>query len=366
MASPIAECSLQTAPESEIEKYPSNSLTQYLDTSQNIHQQCVDVNSLNQRSSAKYTSQSKLVKTNADFAPRLKPKHRKMAPSSTSLHMVTKLSPYVFTYEPSETYIASGAASSPKLIFLAAWMDAQDVHIAKYITHYQSIYPNATILLLKFVMKEAMLAPVASSAVQPAVWYLRSMISAGDLSATPDHPEILAHLFSNGGATSMQNVYISYQRIFGQPFPLHCTVFDSCPGLHAFSTSYNALIAGFPRGLVRFFVAPFVILMMLTSWIWHIPLGFLGGEDFLSKNARVLNDPKLVKQTNRTYIYGKADNMVDWHHVEKHANRATSKGFDVRKESFDNSPHVAHMRTDSERYWSIVEGTWEKATNPAQ
>ncbi|KAI1353216.1 hypothetical protein F5Y01DRAFT_277285 [Xylaria sp. FL0043] len=286
-----------------------------------------------------------------------------MASNSTSLHMMTKLSPYVFTYEPTETRPASAAAASPKLILLAAWMDARDVHIAKYIAHYQSTYPYATILLLKFVMREAMFAPVASSAVQPAVWYVRSMINAGDLSADPEQPEILAHVFSNGGCTSMQNVYVNYKRMFGQLFPLHCTVFDSCPGLHAFSKSYNALIAGFPPGLLRFLAAPFIILMILTAWIWHIPLGFIAGEDFLLKNARILNDPSLVKQTNRTYIYGKADTMVDWRHIEKHASRAMSNGFDVRKEDFENSPHVAHMRTDSQRYWLIVDQTWEKATH---
>ncbi|KAI1753108.1 hypothetical protein F4782DRAFT_97957 [Xylaria castorea] len=284
-----------------------------------------------------------------------------MAPSSTSLHIMTKLSAHVFTYEPSETRVSSAKVSDPKLIVLAAWMDARDVHIAKYIAHHQSMYPDAAILLLKFVLKEAMLAPAAISAVQPAVWYLRSLINAGDLSATPDHPEILAHVFSNGGATSMQNLYVSYNKLFGQPFPFHCTIFDSCPGLHALSTSYNAMIAGFPRGLLRLIVTPFIVLMIITSWIWHIPFGFIAGEDFLSKNARVLNDRDLVKQTNRTYIYGKADNMVDWHHIEKHAKKAMSKGFDVRKEAFENSPHVAHMRTDSERYWRIVEETWNQA-----
>ncbi|KAI0485830.1 hypothetical protein F4859DRAFT_472540 [Xylaria cf. heliscus] len=284
-----------------------------------------------------------------------------MASSSTSLHMMTKLSAHVFTYEPSETRPSSAKASDPKLIVLAAWMDAQDVHVAKYIAHYQSMYPNTAILLVKFVMKEAMLAPVANSAVQPAVWYLRSLINAGDLSATPDHPEILVHVFSNGGATSMQNLYVSYNRLFGRPFPLHCAVFDSCPGLHAFSTSYNALIAGFPRGVLRLLAAPFIILMIITAWLWHIPFGFVTGEDFLTKNARVLNDRDLVKQSNRTYIYGKADTMVDWHHIEKHAKKAISKGLDVRKEAFENSPHVAHMRTDGERYWHIVEETWNKA-----
>ncbi|KAI1745228.1 hypothetical protein F4680DRAFT_96933 [Xylaria scruposa] len=284
-----------------------------------------------------------------------------MAPSSTSLHIMTKLSAHVFTYEPSETRPSSAAPSDPKLIILAAWMDARDVHITKYIAHHQSMYPNAAVLLVKFVMKEAMLAPVAAGAVQPAVWYLRSLINAGDLSATPDRPEILVHVFSNGGATSMQNLYVSYNNLFGQPLPLHCTIFDSCPGLHAFSTSYNAMIAGFPRGLLRLIVAPFIVLMLITSWIWHIPFGFIAGEDFLSKNARVLNDRNLVKQTNRTYIYGKADTMVDWHHIEKHAKKAISRGFNVRKEAFENSPHVAHMRTDSERYRHIVEETWNQA-----
>jgi hypothetical protein len=276
--------------------------------------------------------------------------------------MMTKHSSYIFTYEPSETRPASSnTASDPKLIVFAAWMDAQDVHIAKYITHYQSIYPYSTILLVKFVMKEAMLSPVANSAVQPAVWYLRSLMNAGDLAATPTHPEILLHVFSNGGATSMRNIFVSYERIFRQPFPLHTIVFDSCPGLYSFFSAYNALMAGFPQGLLRFIVAPFIILMMITSWIWQSPLNFISGEDFLTKNARVLNDRNLVKQTNRTYIYGKADTMVDWRHIEKHAQAAVSAGYGVRKESFENSPHVSHMRTDRQRYWLIVEDTWKKA-----
>ncbi|RYC65254.1 hypothetical protein CHU98_g941 [Xylaria longipes] len=125
-------------------------------------------------------------------------------------------------------------------------------------------------------------------------------------------------------------------------------------------------MAGFPRGLLRFIVAPFIILMIITSWIWHIPLRFIAGEDFLSKNARVLNDRDLVKQSNRTYIYGKADTMVDWHHIRMHAKKAFGKGFDVRTEAFENSPHVAHMRTDSKRYWRIVEETWNKAIATTQ
>ncbi|KAI1435576.1 hypothetical protein GGR50DRAFT_308352 [Xylaria sp. CBS 124048] len=287
-----------------------------------------------------------------------------MAPSSASLHMMTKLSPYVFTYEPSETRPAPTVEiSDPKLIILAAWMDAKDAHIAKYIAHYQSIYPDAIILLIKFVLVEAMLAPVASSAVQHAVWYFHSLIRADILSANPERPEVLAHIFSNGGTTSMRNVYVAYKRLFGRPFPLHSAIFDSCPGHHGFSNSYNAIMAGFPPGILHVLIAPFIMLMIFVSWLWHTLFSFIAGEDFLTKNARIINDRRQVRQTNRTYIYSKADNMVGWRDIEQHAKSAVSKGFDVRQEMFENSPHVFHMRTDSKRYWLIVQETWKKAVS---
>jgi hypothetical protein len=296
----------------------------------------------------------------------------KIMAASTSLHMMKELSPYVFTYEPSEEDPSPSNPAHPKLIVFAGWMDARDVHLAKYISHYQNTYPNASILLIKFFMREAVITSKAASAVQPALWYVQSLIEAGTLSATPSKPEILVHLFSNGGSTTMQAMYTGYKRMSSSssssssgelPFPLHAAVYDSCPGLHAFSSSYNALIASFPNGLARSLFSPFIVLMILATWIWYTPFGFIAGEDFLTKNARVLNDPKLVKQTNRTYIYGKADIMVDWRHVETHARKAMAKGFSVRVEPFDSSPHVAHMKTDRQRYWSIVDETWKNAIN---
>ncbi|KAI0156442.1 hypothetical protein GGR57DRAFT_82239 [Xylariaceae sp. FL1272] len=280
--------------------------------------------------------------------------------SSTSLHMMTKLSPFVFAYEPSGTP-APSESSAPKLILFAAWMDAQDVHINKYITHYQTIYPSATILLVKFSVHEAIFAPVAVERVQPAIVYLRSlMTTAGGLSAAPERPEILVHAFSNGGCTSMRHIYVGFKKPYGRPFPLHTMILDSCPGQHKLATSYNALIASFPKGISRIVTAPFVIFLILCLWLWYIPFNFIAGEDFLAKNSRALNDRNLLQQTNRCYIYGEADTMVDWRHVDNHANAAITKGFLVRKERFDKSPHVSHMRADRERYWQIVIDTWEK------
>lgn len=80
---------------------------------------------------------------------------------------------------------------APKLIFIAAWMDARDVHISKYIAQYREFYPAAIIVLVRFVFKESLLESVANTAVKPAFSYLRFKMESGVLSASPARPEIL-------------------------------------------------------------------------------------------------------------------------------------------------------------------------------
>ena len=66
-------------------------------------------------------------------------------------------------------------------------------------------------------------------------------------------------------------------------------------------------------------------------------------------------------ELKRGYIYSEADQMVDWRVVEEHARDAEAKGFVVRREKFEESGHVAHMRVGGGvRYWGIVEGMWEE------
>ncbi|KAI1635640.1 hypothetical protein F4809DRAFT_612880 [Biscogniauxia mediterranea] len=293
------------------------------------------------------------------------------SPSSSSLsksssdppelpYTVTKLSSHVAIFEPRRAHVQPQAASAPNLILVASWMGARDVHIIKYITQYSVIYPSSPILLVKFDMT-GLFASVANKTVQPAVWYLRSLIDSEVLSAEPTRPEILVHIFSNGGCTTMQTIYHMFRRDAGQAFPLHAAVYDSCPGLYVFRTTYSAFLMGFPPGVLRMIGAPLIVVVLIFLSIWHSwPLKILTGDDILSKNSTVHNDPSLVKQTNRSYIYGTADAMVDCRHVEAHFKAAMQKGFDVRGELFDQSPHVAHMRHDGDRYWKIVTDTWEK------
>lgn len=270
-------------------------------------------------------------------------------------------SPYVYVDEPAPTIQQQHPMrhdQAPKLIFIAAWMDARDVHISKYIAQYREFYPAAIIVLVRFVFKESLLESVANTAVKPAFSYLRFKMESGVLSASPARPEILVHTFSNGGSTTTRTLFQLFRSQTGRAFPLHVAIYDSCPGLYSFSSLYSVFMLSFPKS-IRLVALPFVVMFVVSLWVWHNPLHMISGEDLLSKNARIHNDPDFAKQTMRSYIYGDTDVMVEWKHVEKHAVDAAAKGFVVRRELFERSAHVSHIRTDGGRYWRIVTETWE-------
>lgn len=75
---------------------------------------------------------------------------------------------------------------------------------------------------------------------------------------------------------------------------------------------------------------------------------------------KLINDTSLVQAANpkgvptRCYIYSDADELVDWHDVEKHASDSEVSGWAVHRELFQGTPHVGHMRAEPDRYWGIV------------
>lgn len=233
------------------------------------------------------------------------------------------------------------------------------MHIAKYVTRYQSLYPASRILLVKFVVKQILSESQGSQAVQPAVAYLRAQIDANYLAASPERPQILLHIFSNGGLASSKHLLQSYRQKTGQAFPLHCAVYDSCPGLWTYRGGYNAVMAGIPKGIRRWILAPF---LHILNFYFMLVVKVLRRPYNLLINANFHNNKEEVHQSNRAYIYGQKDNMVDWRHVECHARQAKDKGYNVRTELFPDSPHVAHLRTDETRYMRIVAETWDAAT----
>lgn len=275
-------------------------------------------------------------------------------PSRAPLDSMQRLSPIVSLHRPE----GAPDPSAPKLIALFTWMGAQEPHVAKYITGYQSLYPSSSILVIRCPMENVVLRDKPRRDVGPAVSALRSILPEGS-EGPGEVPEMILHLFSNGGCVMFQHFMNVLRDAAGEGkesgrLPRHVCVMDSCPGSFDWMRAHKALSAGFPA-----WVSPFVHLIVLFHLVTSLvsePVGVKGGRWGL-----VLNEAGVLSvQERRVYLYADGDEMVDPRHVEKHAEEA-KEGLDgaVKTLNFGASRHVAHARTDPERYWGAVKGVWE-------
>ncbi|KAG9233205.1 hypothetical protein BJ875DRAFT_464746 [Amylocarpus encephaloides] len=251
-------------------------------------------------------------------------------------------------------------------------MDARDVHIAKYIARYQALYPSASILLVKSFFRYYFIPESARREVDPAVSVVRNFISRPN----NDKPKVLIHLFSNGGSCMLYHLYDVYaeaaqvssrlhvqkeKKESGFPddhlLPPHVTIFDSAPGRWAYTGSTQAVLVGLPAGLIRNLAFPLVHLFGL--W-WVIKYLLLKRPQETHIWGLAHNDPAKARETCRAYVYSEADEFVNYHDVDEHADHAERNGYVVmRREKFVDSQHVTHARFDPDRYWSLVEDAWE-------
>ncbi|KAI1773169.1 hypothetical protein F4818DRAFT_423439 [Hypoxylon cercidicola] len=270
------------------------------------------------------------------------------------LSFMEVLDPLVSLYRPSE---ASNSGSSrdadqePRLIIIASWTDAKDVHIAKYIVKYQALYPATQILLLKSIM----INTVRPSLIGPSMKHAASVVrTAFQTPMSSSSPHLLIHMFSNGGSSSIANLYEQYAAMAGpdddKRLPPHVTVFDSCPGVY----SIPRAVAFFNIGLSSFqqLIAAPILYAWAAVWSACIALGLL--PDSLGDWGKAHNDTGNTAEVRRVYIYSPSDALVDYKTIEAHAAEAKSKGFSVALERYEGSAHVAHLRKDESRYWEIV------------
>lgn len=273
---------------------------------------------------------------------------------SGPLPQMKPLSPNTFLYEPPS---AAPDPNSPKLVALFSWMSAQDVHIAKYTSRYMALYPTARILLVKCPFIHTLSPRISKREIRPAVSVVRALADATPRTET--RPQLLLHVFSNGGATNLAKFYDLYAEADSRggrlQLPPHVTVYDSCPGGFHWMRSYRALSAAFPRLL-----APFVHVFIGWFWLLQVPFGRTG---FFGRMWAALKQKALLQsEQRRVYLYSREDEMIYWGDVEKHANESKEVGFKVSKERFEGSQHVAHARLDGNRYWGAVKGLWEGQT----
>ncbi|KAF4334836.1 transmembrane 53 [Fusarium beomiforme] len=274
-----------------------------------------------------------------------------MAPSKASpLAFMDVLSPAVPYFRPDESTATRQNTTSgdPPLIIILSWSEARDVHIAKYISQYRDLYPTSSILLFRASTKLYIQPALRRRLFEPALPILASVSDKKE-----DGPNFLIHIFSNGGVSSAATLWEMWETALGgEPVPRHAVVMDSCPGYFNWKRDYHVLSTGFTP-----FLSPLVWVFLGFAWIYYKV--WLGVEPH-TVYASALNTPERIgRETMRTYLYGDADLSVGWEDVELHAQQAKKRGAKVRTEKFIRGAHVAHVKVDADRYWKVVQDTWQ-------
>ncbi|BGP57893.1 hypothetical protein JCM8202v2_005542 [Rhodotorula sphaerocarpa] len=255
---------------------------------------------------------------------------------------------------------------------------AQLKHAEKYVEAYRKLYPETTVLLVRsnpidFFRRSAFLA-----AIRPAADLLRSRTNglAGPQS------DLLVHTLSNGGCLTLQELNEQLRRTGLQSppppeprekdevatidvqrpaegIPARAFVYDSCPGLSTLTSSIRAFSAGIRNPLAYYPAVVAISAMYGLLRFWSI---LRRQPSTLSRISAYLNSAALPS-VPRLYLYSPVDELIPPEDVERHAAEARSGAGirDVRLERFEKSPHVAHARTDPERYWGAIRRVWKES-----
>ena len=290
-----------------------------------------------------------------------------------ALRFMETLSPSVHLLRPSPDQTApKSTVKDPTLIIVFGWMNAAHGTLAKYVRHHQDLFPATAILLVtcsfasmtipRLGLREARIAAITARAILEQNEAQRSPPTEDDQHPVPG---LLLHVFSNAGSTMLYHLYTAYATTgFSEApgntaLPLHVTIFDSTPAPFTYQTLLQGILDGAPSAVIRLAVMP--IAYLYVALVWAV-VTVLRVPDHIGDLApRAHNDPSLVQETCRIYIYGPADRITPAAAVKCHADDAEMKGFSVQHEVFNGTAHVVHARKNADRYWRIIARAWEEA-----
>jgi len=243
-------------------------------------------------------------------------------------------------------------------------VDARPAHLQKYAAGLRSCFPAATIIVVKASSDFYFTAQEKTEALlSPIIDILRREMQSSING-------VLVHVLSNGGGFQFMTLQKMLSRStiensFSGQIPA-ALVLDSTPGDNGMLSSISSMAP--PNPILRLIAVPFICLLYALFFIKNAA----GGNGPIFTELRTaLHDGDILphigaKRDNltaspRLYIYSARDKMTPASHVEKHIAEARRLGLDVDVEKFDGTPHVGHMRADSERYWGAVSHIWSKA-----
>ncbi|PSR71281.1 hypothetical protein PHLCEN_2v12795 [Hermanssonia centrifuga] len=271
---------------------------------------------------------------------------------------LTRLGGDVYVSSPPDT--STAGSHDPQVILILGWMNAQAPHLQKYLDNYRTIFPGATLILVRTWgsfwwsgagSREACLTPA-----------IDALKGSGMFRDTP--PSLLVHVFSNGGnylMVELARILASRGLASQPPSPSQaCLVLDSLPGSGELSDALRAFTSGMRSPVMKLLAC----IPLTFMWVVLTAVRWMSGKSqLLTELQNRLNNPTLLpwftKDTPRLYLYGDGDEVVRAHSIEGHIAAAKQLGLNVQAELFHGSPHVSHARKDPERYWGAVKSLWE-------
>ncbi|KAK9312149.1 hypothetical protein V1522DRAFT_233906 [Lipomyces starkeyi] len=283
-----------------------------------------------------------------------------------------------------QTSFPNTAGTPPDLILIGSWMNASPRHIAKFTEYYQLIYPFSPILLLTsstadfFFNNARKEAADYAPAVATVRVYIDQLSAHGQDHSTPgEGGGLLVHGFSNGGGGQVAFLAEHYKAATGHPLPAKAVILDSLPGRSRYRVGIRTLSFGLPKAwyirwplqlafavlLAIFFQIPHALGRQTLATRLRDDLNAVASGSRLGQVKEKGNGKKreavIRKEAPRCYIYSDLDEFILDRDIEDHADEADAKGLRVKMVKFTGTKHVEHMRTDPDRYWGAVKGTWD-------
>lgn len=227
-------------------------------------------------------------------------------------------------------------------------MNAKPSQLAKFVRQYQKLFPSSDILVIRPSLEHFLRPDLARISVEPAANVLRELLtdehichSTKDV-ALPKRPELLLHVFSNGGSGIVYHLTQLYTKQTGKSsLPRRVTIFDSAPATRfVYDDVLAAIVVDIPPGPDRETKLVPAARRLCASLEERFRKAGPGG-DFLRQWAQLLNDPDQAQEDRRLYLYSDVDKLVPRKEIESHADEAEARGFTVRRELFFGSQHIS-------------------------
>jgi hypothetical protein len=256
---------------------------------------------------------------------------------------------------PLQRSTGSDGADAPTLIVLCTWTAARDKYIDKYKYHYQQLFPNVEVKVIKTSLWD--LCFRSSQSKQKRV-----TTDVDDISAIfQNNGRVLLHAFSDGGSNKACELADAYLHQKNKKMPIAVLYLDSTPGAPRFNRLCKAASKSFPP-IPLLKPAAFAIGVVIVSviWIYYCIVGF-DSNTISTTRKRLLSKETWDLKVPRCYLLSKTDEEIYWQDVQSHARNSIAEGAPTTEVLFEGTDHVSHARLKPKMYWNVIHETWKSA-----